>query len=52
MPSSSVRTDHYHPLTGLRSYHIRALYFGYSPPPILDRLIEDDQKIHQQRLLV
>jgi putative transposase len=24
-------------------------YFGYSPPPLLDRLIEDAQKIHQQR---
>jgi putative transposase len=24
-------------------------YLGYSPPPLLDRLIEDAQKIHQQR---
>ena len=24
-------------------------YLGYSPPPLLERLIEDAQKIHQQR---
>jgi putative transposase len=24
-------------------------YLGYSPPPMLERLIEDAQKIHQQR---
>jgi len=24
-------------------------YFGYSPPPLLERLIEDAQKIHIQR---
>jgi putative transposase len=24
-------------------------YLGYSPPPLLERLIEDSQKIHQQR---
>jgi len=23
-------------------------YLGYSPPPLLERLIEDAQKIHQQ----
>ena len=26
-----------------------AEYLGYSPPPLLERLIEDAQKIHQQR---
>jgi hypothetical protein len=24
-------------------------YLGYSPPPLLERLIEDPQKIHKQR---
>ncbi|MFC7209369.1 hypothetical protein ACFQL3_02430 [Natronoarchaeum sp. GCM10025321] len=24
-------------------------YLGYSPPPLLERLIEEAQKIHQQR---
>jgi putative transposase len=24
-------------------------FLGYSPPPLLDRLIEDAQKIHKQR---
>ncbi len=24
-------------------------FLGYSPPPLLERLIEDAQKIHQQR---
>ena len=24
-------------------------YLGYSPPPLLERLIEDAQKIHKQR---
>ena len=27
-------------------------FFGYSPPPLLDRLIEDAQKIHKQRLIL
>ncbi|MFC6720498.1 IS4 family transposase [Halobacteriaceae bacterium SHR40] len=27
-------------------------FLGYSPPPLLDRLIEDAQKIHQQRLVL
>jgi len=27
-------------------------YLGYSPPPLLERLIEDAQKIHQQRLIL
>ena len=26
-------------------------YLGYSAPPLLERLIEDGQKIHQQRLI-
>jgi len=24
-------------------------FLGYSPPPLLNRLIEDSQKIHKQR---
>jgi len=27
-------------------------YLGYSPPPLLERLIEDAQKIHQQRPII
>lgn len=27
-------------------------FLGYSPPPLLDRLIEDAQKTHQQRLVI
>jgi len=27
-------------------------FLGYSPPPLLDRLIEDARKIHQQRLVL
>ena len=27
-------------------------YLGYSPPPLLDRLIEDAQKIHKQRSIL
>jgi len=27
-------------------------YLGYSPPPLLERLIEDAQKIHQQRSIL
>jgi putative transposase len=27
-------------------------YLGYSPPPLLERLIEDAQKIHQQRTIL
>ena len=29
--------------------HELSEHLGYSPPPLLDRLIEDTQKIHQQR---
>jgi putative transposase len=27
-------------------------YLGYSPPPLLERLIEDAQKVYQQRLIL
>ncbi len=27
-------------------------YLGYSPPSLLERLIDDAQKIHQQRLIL
>ncbi|ELY59280.1 transposase (ISH8) [Natronococcus jeotgali DSM 18795] len=27
-------------------------YLGYSPPPLLERLIEEAQKIHKQRLIL
>jgi putative transposase len=27
-------------------------YLGYSPPPLLDRLIADAQKIHQERQIL
>jgi hypothetical protein len=27
-------------------------YLGYSPPPLLERLIEEAQKIHQQRSIL
>jgi putative transposase len=30
-------------------FHELGEYLGYSPPPLLERLIEDAQKIHQQR---
>jgi len=30
-------------------YHKLGEFLGYSPPPLLDRLIEDAQKIHKQR---
>jgi putative transposase len=41
----------------VRSYaqlilHERGEYLGYSPPPLLERLIEDAQKIHKQRLIL
>ena len=27
-------------------------YLGYSPPPMLDRLVEEAQKIHQERQIL
>ncbi len=33
-------------------HHELGEYLGYSPPPLLERLIEDAQKTHQQRLIL
>jgi putative transposase len=35
-----------------RILHELGEYLGYSPPPLLKRLIKDAQKIHQQRLIL